>query len=58
MGIYSEVIRQKEINNHILESFADEALLNDESVRRVESEVDDVQSSLLFILGKFGISAS
>ncbi|MBR3202564.1 MAG: ATP-binding cassette domain-containing protein [Solobacterium sp.] len=58
MGIYSEVIRQKEINNHILESFADEALLNDESVRRVESEVDDVQSALLFILGKFGISAS
>lgn len=58
MGIYSKVIRQKEENNHILESFADEALLNDESVRRVEGEVDDVQSALLFILNRFGVSAS
>ena len=58
MGIYSEVIREKENQNRILEEYADEALLKDVHVRRNESETDDVQSVLMFILDKFKVSVS
>ena len=56
MGIYSEVIREKEKQNRILEEYADEALLKDVHIRKIESEADDVQSALLFILDKFKVS--
>ena len=58
MGIYSDVIRKKEENNRMLEAYADEALLKDESVRRIEREVDDVQSALLYILDRFKITVT
>ena len=58
MGIYSDVIRKKEENNRILEAYADEALLKDASIRRLEREVDDVQSALFYILEKFNLSVS
>ncbi len=58
MGIYSEVIREKEEQNRILEEYADEALLKDVHMRKIESESDDVQSALLFILDKFKVSVS
>ena len=53
MGIYTELIRKKEENNKLLEQFADDALLKDEHIRKLESEVDDVQGALLYLLDKF-----
>lgn len=58
MGIYTELIREKEENNIKLEQYADEALLKDRKMRRLESDIDDVQSALIYLLDKFGISVS
>ena len=58
MGIYSDLIRKKEENNKLMEQYADEALFNDQHIRRMEGEIDDMQSAVLFILDKFKISAS
>lgn len=58
MGIYSELIRQKEENNIKLEQYADEALMKDRKMRRLESDIDDVQSALIYILDRFGITVS
>ena len=56
MGLYTEYIRKKEENNNRLEQYADEALLKDEKMRRMESEMDDVQTALIYILDKFKIT--
>ena len=56
MGIYSEVIRKKEENNTKLERYADEALLKDEKVNMMESDLDDVQNALTYILNKFHVN--
>ena len=57
MAIYDELIKEREKNNIRLEQSADHSLLTDESVIRIENDIDDVQSALLYILEKFGISA-
>ena len=58
MGIYSELIREKEENNIKLEQYADEALMKDRKMRRLESDIDDVQSALIYLLDRFGITVS
>ena len=58
MGIYTELIRKKEENNILMEKYADEALLKDESVRKIENEMDDVQSALAYLLNKFHLSVT
>lgn len=57
MGIYSDLIRKKEENNRLMEQYADEALFHDRHIRRMESDIDDMQSALIFILEKFHIPA-
>jgi len=57
MGIYSDLIRKKEENNKLMEQYADEALFHDQHIRRMESDIDDMQSALIFILEKFRIPA-
>ena len=57
MGIYSDLIRKKEENNKLMEQYADEALFHDQHIRRMESDIDDMQSALIFILDKFHIPA-
>ena len=57
MGIYSDLIRKKEENNKLMEQYADEALFHDRHIRRMESDIDDMQSALIFILEKFHIPA-
>ncbi len=57
MSIYDDLIRRKEENNVRLEQSADRALLEDERLIRIENEMDDVQSALLCILERFGLSS-
>lgn len=57
MGIYSKTIRKKEDNNSKLERYADESLLNDKTMLTVEEGIEDVQTTVLYILGKFGVKA-
>lgn len=56
MGIYTEAIRKKEENNRTLETYADTALKNDKSMYRLENEVDDAQSALMYVLDMFKLS--
>ncbi len=56
MGLYTEVIREKEEQNKAYEAYADEALMNDRRMRKLEKDTDDAQSALLYILGKFGVT--
>lgn len=55
MGIYSEVIKNKEENNIRLEKYADESLIQDKKMIRIEDEIDDAQTAVKYIFGKFGI---
>lgn len=56
MGLYTEVIRKREENNGSLERCADESLALDKAMVSFEDGVDDVQSCILFLLEKIGIS--
>ena len=56
MGIYSDAIREKEANNKLLEQLADQSLRENRNAFRLEGEVDDAQTAVLFILEKFGLS--
>lgn len=58
MGLYSEVIREREENNSFLERYADDALLEDKTMVSMENMVDDAQSCVIFLLAKFGNSVS
>ena len=55
MGLYSKAIRKKEEDNQKYEQYADESLLNDKAMLKLEEGVDDAQTTVLYILGKFGI---
>lgn len=55
MGLYTENIVKREENNKMLEQYADDALLNDHSMLRVEEDIEDVQSALLYMLERFGL---
>ena len=56
MGLYTKVIVNREKNNIHLEENADESLQKNQEMRRIENQVEDAQTTLLFILDKFGIS--
>jgi len=55
MGLYSESIRKKEENNIKYEHYADESLNNDKAMFKVEEGLEDVQTTVIFILERFGI---
>ncbi len=55
MALYDEVIRKKEQNSLDLERGADQSLLKDEKTIRIENDIDDAQSAVLFIIEKFGL---
>ena len=57
MSFYGEIIRKREENNLRLEQNADLSLLQDQRIPLLEDEVNDAQTAMLYILGKFGISA-
>lgn len=56
MGLYTDTIVKREENNRKIEQYADDALLRDHSVARVENEMDEVQTVILYIFNKFGIA--
>ena len=55
MGLYSKAIRKKEEDNRKYEQYADESLVNDKAMIKLEEGVDDAQTTVLYILSKFGI---
>ena len=57
MGFYSETIRKRDENNKRLESSADEAIIRNTDIGRVEKGLDDVQTSVLYILDRMGLHA-
>lgn len=56
MAIYSDVIRNRDKNNRLLEEFADRSLRENKNIFRLEGDVDDAQTAVLFILEKFGVT--
>ena len=56
MAFYSEIIRKREENNIRLEQSADRSLRDDKELIRIESETDDAQTAVLYILSRFGIT--
>ena len=57
MNMYEKLIRKREENNLRLEENADQMLVRDDSPIRIENEMDDVQSAMLCILERMGLSA-
>ena len=57
MAINDDIIRQREENNIRLEQGADQTLLNDLSMIRIENDIDDAQSAALYIIDRFGMKA-
>ncbi len=55
MNLYGEIIKSREENNIRLEKSADDALLQDRHFQLIEDEVDDAQTTALYILNRFGI---
>ena len=58
MGLYTDSIRKREENNRKLEKYADEALIRNREMLRVEEDIDDIQTALLYLLECFGLSVS
>ena len=58
MGLYTENIRKREENNINLEQYADESLIRNTKMRRVEEDIEDVQTAIVFMLEKFGLHVS
>lgn len=56
MGIYSDVIRRREENNRLLETYADQSLREDRNTFRLEEVVEDAQTAVLYLLEKFGLN--
>lgn len=57
MSIFNEILQKREDNNIRLESEADGFLFNNKRRIRIEEEIDDAQSAVLYILQCFGIQA-
>lgn len=57
MGLYSELIKAREDNNNLLRQSADDSLIRDQQSIRIETETDDAQSAVLYILECFGMTA-
>ena len=56
MGLYNQIIRKREENNRKLEQSADETLRSDRNMIRIETDTDDAQSAVLYIMERFGIT--
>ena len=56
MGLYTEIIQDREKNNRRLEEAAKESLLEDRQILTIEDDIDDAQTTILFILKRFGIT--
>ena len=56
MGLYTDTIKEREDNNVRLEQAADDSLLKDRHIQPIEDEIDDAQTTLLYILSHFGIT--
>lgn len=57
MRLYGEIIKSREENNIRLEHDADQSLLRDAQILRIESEIDDAQTAVLFLLECLGVTA-
>lgn len=57
MGLYNQIIKEREENNRKLEQNADEMLRKDQAMIRVETDTDDAQSAVLHIIECFGLTA-
>ena len=55
MGLYTKNIIKKEENNIRLEQYADESLIRNRKMRRLEEDVEDVRMALVYLLERFGI---
>ena len=58
MGLYTKNIIQKEENNIKMEAYADESLIHNRKMRRIEEDIEDFQMALLYLLKHFGFSVS
>ncbi len=58
MGLYTKNIIKKEENNIRLEQYADESLIRNRKMRRLEEDVEDVRMALVYLLERFGIQVS
>lgn len=58
MGLYTDSIREKEKNNIKLEKYADEALLKNKVMVRIEKDTEDAQTAVLYILDHFKIKVN
>ncbi len=58
MGLYTESIRKREENNIKLERYADESLISNRRMLRVEEDIEDSQSALIYMLESFGLTVS
>ncbi|MCR4655968.1 MAG: ATP-binding cassette domain-containing protein [Lachnospiraceae bacterium] len=58
MGLYTNNLRKKEENNIKLEKYADDALISNRSMFRLEESIEDVQTALIYMLERFGVSVS
>ena len=55
MGLYTETIVSREENSRKIEQYADESLIRDQTMVRIENEMDETETAVLFILKKLGI---
>lgn len=54
MKLYDNIIKKREENKTILEENADQSVIGNKSFHRIESPIEDAQSSLIYILECFG----
>ena len=57
MTLSDDIIRKRESNNQRLEQNADRSLINDQNLIRIENDIDDAQSAVLYIIERFGLTA-
>lgn len=57
MGQYNQIINNREENNRKLEQNADEMMRKDQNTIRIETDTDDAQSAVLYIIERFGMTA-
>lgn len=58
MGLYTDNIVKREENNIKLEKYADDALILNRKMLRLEENIEDVQTALIYILERFGVSVA
>ncbi len=58
MGLYTDTIKKREENNRKLEQYADDALIRNREMLRLEEDIDDIQTALIYLLECFGLTVS